>query len=67
MVVNVGYVDITQNKNALKMNVNVVQIFTLDLDQNKLDKLSFQKFNLVRYFMNHIVLKVSKSEPYFVP
>ena len=27
---------------CLKMNANVAQIFILDLDQNKLDKLSFK-------------------------
>jgi hypothetical protein len=38
MVVLVEYVVIIWNKNALKMNANVAQIFTLDLDQNKSDK-----------------------------
>jgi hypothetical protein len=37
-VVNVEYVVINWSRNVSKMNVTVVQIFTLDLDQNKSDK-----------------------------
>ncbi len=64
IVMLVEYVVIIWNRNILKMNASVAQIFTLDLNQNKMDKLSFRIYSSL-IFINSVILEVSELELYF--